>query len=1615
MDVREIDDRYPEYARPYEPTGQGRPHGALPWGLAAGFVLILLSALLSFTPAPPPAPAPEPSAVVPVPEPTPTPPEPPIIIPDDPPEEPPEPPFIPDDPPEEPPTPPPTPPETVRYTVTFVNWDGSVLSRREYDEGTAASAVIRPATPTRPSDGSFAYTFSGWSPDIRAVTGNITYTALYSSTPVAPRYTVTFVNWDGAQISSRQYDEGTAVSGIVVPADPTRPSDGSFRYIFYGWTPDLAPVTADATYTAVYLTEELPSYNITFVDWDGSVLLAATPYTEGTPASDIAVPADPTRADTAEYTYSFAGWSPDLAEVTADATYTATYTQAPRTYTAPTIELVHELNYYDGWDDYLVDFTATVTPNDVAGASGQLKLRHYNAQTGAWEWTPLSGDASEMLSGAAYVQLYSVKGSERRELVPSDYNALYDIPEDAEGIEATITWRFPWYTDDDGDVMMKIREVMNLSFDYTLPNGEEGTVALSDDFYLYNDWFFDRIEEPQADATEKTITFYYTYEVEYGGPLNYDNLYWHPHLYDHATGAELDMTPTITRVVEADGTVGDKIVYTFDTLVPGQQYDFTAEVVYSDYGVDDADHWDNWVSTHHTYSPVGFDVEDGKYTITWKDPDGLIIDTTTVDPGETPTHEDPELWPTEQYTYTFTGWSPDIVPATENATYTAQCTQTLRQYPVVFMDEDGSTVLKEETLYDYGTPASDIVQPATPTKPSDASNDYTFAGWDPEIEEVTEDATYTATYTATPRTYTAPSIDLEHVLDYFEDSDEYFVGFTTTVTLNDVAGSTGQLKVMHYNFDTGAWDSEELGDGEMTYGDAVVKLYTVKDGARTELTPSDLNASYDIPEDAESLEAEIVWHIPWYYDSPQGFCFRVREIMNVAFDYELPNGETGTVELADDFYVYRDWFFGIMPEPELDTAAKTITLYYPYQVDHGGPLNYDNIYWHPHLSWQEESSYNWDHNGTELDITPEITHIEKDGQTVAKIVYTLDELVEGRVYDFEAQVIYSDYGVDDADHWDNWVCSVDEYRMKFEIPDYVAPEIGDITGVTYTYGSAGNRTDFQPVVTLNDVAGSTGRLKLLVEDPDNPGTWNEETLGDSEVANAADFEYFDGSDWVALAAPSDLNAEYDIPAGAESLRADMIRNLVPPGGYGAMRVKAKVAFDYTLPDGETGTVESNEFFLYRGSFAERNGSPAPVLDRDARTITMDFNYHLVEGGEIDPAKVTWTEHHLYGKDKGDTGEGYGTEITGLTPEVTEYDEGGVHHVVVKYTLDSVNDDWAYSYVGTVYDDEWGDSSHWNNWEVNAYQIGMEFESPSHIAPTIGIYSSAEYGGDSGDWHFGIGIVGSQDIPEDLRDGKARLKFERYDEDAGAWVDIEFISAADWEANEAKPWDDPTKEEIGDRQMFGSDTVYTYKEGDDSSVAVSTLADPTAMIELNGSDTIYASMMYHLPLNHTWEPASTLIRPVLDYEYPDGTTGTVEGNPIRVFSGSFVDENGAVTDADAKTITVDFIYDGGPYAIDPDNANWGHSLHWQDVSDGSYSTERYKDDPDDTHGWVAAEPTMETYAGTDGKTHVRITYTLDEISTDYAYDYLGTVYYFPELEGESGMWEAFPTQNYIRFN
>ena len=67
---------------------------------------------------------------------------------------------------------------------------------------------------------------------------------------------------------------------------------------------------------------------------------------------------------------------------------------------------------------------------------------------------------------------------------------------------------------------------------------------------------------------------------------------------------------------------------------------------------------------------VDYSLNPKTYTITWKNDDGSVIDTTTVAYGEVPTHADATKDATAQYTYTFAGWTPEIVSVTGDAVYT---------------------------------------------------------------------------------------------------------------------------------------------------------------------------------------------------------------------------------------------------------------------------------------------------------------------------------------------------------------------------------------------------------------------------------------------------------------------------------------------------------------------------------------------------------------------------------------------------------------------------------------------------------------------------------------------------------------------------------------------------------------------------------------------------------------------------------------------------------------------------------------------------------------------------------------------------------------------------------
>ncbi|MBR3439094.1 MAG: InlB B-repeat-containing protein, partial [Clostridia bacterium] len=139
-------------------------------------------------------------------------------------------------------------------------------------------------------------------------------------------YTVKFVNDDGTELqsSSAAYGETPVYTGET----PTKEAAAQYTYSFLAWTPSIVPVTEDATYKATY-TQTPREYEIKFVNEDGSELQKSYVAYGETP---VYTGETPTKEQSDQYVYTFGGWSPEITSVTTDATYTATFTQAPRKY-----------------------------------------------------------------------------------------------------------------------------------------------------------------------------------------------------------------------------------------------------------------------------------------------------------------------------------------------------------------------------------------------------------------------------------------------------------------------------------------------------------------------------------------------------------------------------------------------------------------------------------------------------------------------------------------------------------------------------------------------------------------------------------------------------------------------------------------------------------------------------------------------------------------------------------------------------------------------------------------------------------------------------------------------------------------------------------------------------------------------------------------------------------------------------------------------------------------------------------------------------------------------------------------------------------------------------------
>ena len=257
------------------------------------------------------------------------------------------------------------------HTVTFKDWDGTVLKTQEVQHGGDAEA---PADPTR-----VGYTFTGWDKEFTNITADLVVTAQYEINT----YTVTFKDWDGTVLKTQEVQHG---GDAEAPADPTRTG-----YTFTGWDKAFTNITADLVVTAQY---SINTYTVTFKDWNGTVLKTQEVQFGG----DAEAPADPTRTG-----YTFTGWDKAFTNITTDLVVTAQY--SINTYTVTfkdwdgTVLKTQEVQYggdaeapadptrtgytFTGWDKAFTNVTADLV------VTAQYEINTYTVTFKDWDGTVL--------------------------------------------------------------------------------------------------------------------------------------------------------------------------------------------------------------------------------------------------------------------------------------------------------------------------------------------------------------------------------------------------------------------------------------------------------------------------------------------------------------------------------------------------------------------------------------------------------------------------------------------------------------------------------------------------------------------------------------------------------------------------------------------------------------------------------------------------------------------------------------------------------------------------------------------------------------------------------------------------------------------------------------------------------------------------------------------------------------------------------------------------------------------------------------------------------------------------------------------------------------------------
>lgn len=619
------------------------------------------------------------------------------------------------------------------YTITWKNGETILETDAEVEEGT--TPTYDGTEPTKDADAQYSYVFAGWAPEVIAANGDATYSAVF--TPVIRTYTVTWMNGDTVLETDENVEYG--VTPTYDGEEPQRAAD-EYIYIFNGWAPVISEVIGDVTYVAQF--ESVPnSFTIVWKNGDATLETDENITYGSTPSYDGPTPA---KEATAQYTFEFSGWDPQISTVTGSVTYQAQFTETLRSYT---------VTFYSEDGSTVLD-TVTVEYGSNTEYSKSTPVKNpTEAYTYVFEkWVTTQGGevADDLTNVTGDRAVYASFKSFIRKVT------VYIVTNNPDyGTVSVSTLNNVPY----GSEIIANGHTVSINGETVTAQANAVTAQFT---YIFTDW--------SADATVGHDTII---TANFERSINKYTVTW-------MNGDD---------VLEVDENVDYGAMPVYNGTLPTKAA--TAEYVYTFSG------WSPSVDTitgDVTYA-AQFSVGDNLYTVTFYDDDGTTVlgvaavkyNTAATYPNATPLKES-----TVALKFTFDKWvtavngdaEADLTSITSNIDVYANYTSAARQYTVTFCNWDG-TVLNEQSVA-YGHAAT---APENPYR-----EDYRFDGWDVSLENIVADTRITATYV---RQYTVKFVDydnsiieiqlIDHGTDAAQPADPVrknhaFTGWNTTFT-----------------------------------------------------------------------------------------------------------------------------------------------------------------------------------------------------------------------------------------------------------------------------------------------------------------------------------------------------------------------------------------------------------------------------------------------------------------------------------------------------------------------------------------------------------------------------------------------------------------------------------------------------------------------------------------------------------------------------------------------------------------------------------------------------------------------------------------------------------------